>query len=144
MALRLGEIRVGSLAYFDHKLLLAEADVRHIASGLDRPGPFVCIQKEGDRSVWTPITQDHRPERLVIDPKWRRQGSDAWQKGDQYLNDGRNTFVGLNDAFVRAGAKETPFVRYKRPYITAEGVSAILAEVKARNGELLKPEAVKP
>lgn len=137
MALRLGEIRVGSLAYLDHKLLLNETEVRHGNFGIDRPGPFVCIQREGAQSTWTPLTQDHRPERLVIDPKWRRNGSDVWRKQDQYLNDGRNTFIGPNEAFVRAGAKENPFQRYKRPYITAEGVQAIITEVKNRNGALI-------
>ena len=137
MAVTLRDIRTGSLAYFDHELLLAQPDIEHANLGLDRPGPFVCVQVKDGKSVWSPLTQDFRPERLAIDPKWRREGSTVWREQDQYLNDGRNTFAGPNEAFVRAGAKELPFRGYRRPYITAEGVQAILEEISNRNGALL-------
>src|SRR5690606_3729365 len=116
---------------------LAEQEIEHANLGIDRPGPFVCVQAADGRSVWSPLTQDFRPERLEIDKKWRREGSTVWREHDQYLNDGRNTFVGPNEAFVRAGAKEMPFKGYRRPYVTAEGVEAILSEIRSRSGALL-------
>lgn len=137
MALTIRDIRVGSLAYFDHAVLLSEKGIKHANLGLDRPGPFVCVEHKDGRSTWTPLTGDHRPERLPIDPKWRREGSKLWKEADQFLNDGRNTFVGPDEAFIRAGAKENPFEKYKRPYITAEGVNAIIKEIQSRRGNLL-------
>lgn len=91
MALRTSDVRVGAVAYFDHELLLAEPDIDKGDDSLNRPGPFVCVEVLGDRSVWCAITGEQRPERLPIDPKWRRDGSDGWRTMPQYLQDGLAT-----------------------------------------------------
>jgi hypothetical protein len=137
MALRLQDIRVGAVAYLDHKTLLGEPDLHKGSDTIDRPGPFVCVQVKGKLSAWAPLTGEHRPERLLIDSKWRRDGSDYWQTHDQYLSDGLNTWVGPSEAFVRAGAKETPFKMYRRPSVTSAGIKAILAEIERQGGKLL-------
>lgn len=131
------EIRVGSLAYLDHQLLLADPEIEHANVGIDRPGPFVCIEHRDGRSTWAPLTTEHREERLFIDPRWRREGSRLWKTENQYLNDGHNTFVGPDAAFLRAGTNENLFTRYRRPYITPAGIKAIIGEVGNRNGRLL-------
>lgn len=102
MALRLADIRVGAVAFLDHKVLLAEPGLHKGSDTIDRPGPFVCLQIKGKLSAWAPITSEHRPERLFIQEAWRRDGSDTWKTTDQYLTDGLNTWVGPNEAFVRA------------------------------------------
>lgn len=142
MPLTTREIRTGSIAYFDDKLLLAEADVKHGDVHLDRPGPFVCVQVQGDRSVWSPVTtSSNQPDRLKFDTKWKRDGSPAWRNNDQYLNDGRNTFIGPNAAFLRAAADEQPFSPNRRPWLTVDGQDAVLAEIAKRGGELLQDSA---
>ena len=136
MPLRLQDVKVGSIAYFDHTLLLAEPEIDKGDEGLNRPGPFVCVEIHGDRSAWCVITGEERPERLLIEDRWRRDGSDAWRLAPQHLQDGLATYLGPTEAFVRAAAGENAFVRYKRPRITAEGIKAILAEIEAQGGPL--------
>ena len=137
MALRLADIRTGSLAYLDHALLLQEPDVHKGSTTIDRPGPFLCLQVKDSQSTWIPLTSEWRAERLAIDPKWRKEGSQLWKTQDQYVIDGLNTFIGPNEAFVRAGAGENPFKMYRRPYIVQAGVDAAIAEVVAQGGKLL-------
>ena len=137
MALRTADVRVGAIAYFDHELLLAEPDVDRGDEGLNRPGPFVCVEVIGDKSVWSAITGEARPERLLIEAIWRRDGSDAWRSVPQFLNDGLATYLGPTAAFVRAGSRETPFTRFRRPSLTQEGIQAVLVEVRAQGGPLL-------
>lgn len=137
MALRLADIRIGSVAYLDHALLLQEPDVYKGSTTIDRPGPFLCLQVEGMESTWISLTSEWRAERLPIDPKWRREGSQLWKEQDQYVIDGLNTFIGPNEAFVRAGANENPFKMYRRPYVVQAGVDAAIAEVVAQGGKLL-------
>lgn len=137
MALRLADIFVGAVAYFDDELLRGESEIDGGDATIDRPGPLVCVQVKGSSSVWIPITGEFRPERLLLKAEWRLHGSDKWKKDDQFVNDGLNTFLGPNDAFVRAGAKESPFKMYRRPSISKEGVAAILEEIDKQDGPLL-------
>ena len=51
MALTLEEVEPGIVTYFDHVVLLREVDIDRDDDGIDRPGPFVCIQVVGDKSV---------------------------------------------------------------------------------------------
>lgn len=137
MALRLEDVFVGAVAYFDDELLMAETEIDGGDTSIDRPGPFVCVQVQGISSVWIPITGEFRPERLPIKAEWRLHGSDKWKEDDQYLGDGLNTFLGPNIAFVRAGAKESPFKIYRRPRISKDGVGAILEEIEKQGGPLI-------
>ncbi len=137
MALLQEDIFVGAVAYFDDELLLAEADIDGGDATIDRPGPFVCVQVKGLSSVWIPITGEHRPERLLIRREWRLYGSGKWKEDDQFVNDGLNTFLGPNEAFIRAGAREMPFKMYRRPCISDQGIAAILVEIDKQGGPLL-------
>ena len=137
MPLRPVEVIVGSVAYFDHEALLREPDVDRNDDGLDRPGPFVCVQVLGDRSVWCAITTQWKRKRLHVERIWREGGDDQWRHGDQYLQDGLNTYLCPNEAFLRAAAAERPFAPHVRPHVTAQGVAAFLVEIDKQGGPLL-------
>ena len=137
MPLQLREVRSGAVAYFDHVRLLSEADIEHHESGLDRPGPFLCVQVVGAQSVWCAITSHERPERLFLKEAWRRDGAPGWRQTAQYLQDGLNTYLGPSEAFVRAAIDETPFTPFRRPWLTPSGVAAVLQEIQEQSGRLL-------
>lgn len=136
MPLRRSEIRVGTIAYFDHSLLLAEPAIDKGDEGLNRPGPFVCVEIVGEQSVWCAITGVGRPERLFIENTWRRDGSDAWLSSLLYLQDGLATYLGPSSAFIRAAINEHTFFQYRRPWITKPGMQAILAEIDRQGGQM--------
>lgn len=137
MPLQLKEVRTGAIAYFDHEILLAEQEIEHRGTGLDRPGPFLCVQVVGAQSVWCAITSHERPERLPIKDSWRRDGAPGWRQAAQYLQDGLNTYVGPTEAFVRAAAGENPFTPFRRPWVAPAGVEAVLQEIREQSGALL-------
>ncbi len=127
---------MGAVAYFDHRLLLEAPGIDRNDDGLDRPGPFVCVQVRGNRSVWCAITGEERPERLLIAQEWRRDGSDTWRDAPQYLQDGLNTYLGPTDSFIAAASLERSFRPFRRPWITPEGVLAIIDEINRQGGPL--------
>lgn len=137
MPLSFEDIRVGAIAYFDHEILLTEPEIDRDDDHLNRPGPFVCVQVVSARSVWCAISGEDRPERLFIQEGWRRDGNKAWRLSPQYLVDGLATYLGPNDAFVRAAAQERVFTPYRRPWVTALGVEAILEEINKQGGPLI-------
>lgn len=137
MPLPLEEVKLGAVAYFDHTVLLSDPDIDRDDDGLNRPGPFVCVQIDGDKSVWCAVTSEHRPERLLLQPQWRENGSRQWRTTPQYLVDGLNTYLGPIASFIRAAAAETPFVAYPRPSLNQDGVAAVLAEIEKQGGPLL-------
>ena len=140
MPLQANDVEVGNIAYFDHEVLLREPDLDRNDDGLDRPGPFVCVQIQGARSVWSAVTTTRNPKRLFIKREWRRGGDDQWRNSQQFLVDGLNTYLGPHEAFLRATAAERPFDPFVRPSITAEGVAAILAEIEKQGGPLLEEQ----
>lgn len=137
MPLEEHEVVPGAVAYFDHTVLLAAPDLDRNDDGLNRPGPFVCVQVHGDRSVWCAITTECRPERLSITSEFRLRGSLGWQRREQYLVDGLNTYLAPTSVFLRAAAAEKLFEPYLRPHVSPAGVQAILAEIDAQGGPLL-------
>ena len=137
MPLQANEIVVGNIAYFDHEVLLREPDMDRNDDGLDRPGPFVCVQIQGSRSVWCAVTTTPNPKRLFIKNEWRQGGDDQWKHNQQFLVDGLNTYLGPNEAFLRAAINERPFAPITRPSIIATGIEAILKEVENQGGPLL-------
>jgi hypothetical protein len=131
------EIVEGAVAYFRVEILNADKDVLRLEP-TPRDGPFVCFQVEGGWSAWAPLTTQgppERPERIEIRAEWKLRGSVEWRGTAQYLNDGRNTYVGPNASFVAAAASELTFEPgVLRPRVTADGVAAVLAEVRERAG----------
>lgn len=137
MPLTQQEVNVGAVAYFDDQVLIHDPDIDRNDDGLDRPGPFVCIEIKGDKSVWCAITTQWKKPRLPIDAAWRQGGDHMWRNDPQYLVDGLNTYLGPTEAFIRAAVAEAPFAPNGRPNVTHPGVVAILAEVAKQGGPLL-------
>ena len=115
MPLTQQEVALGVVAYFDDQILLQEPDIDRNDDGLNRPGPFVCIEIKGDKSVWCAITTQWKRPRLLIDQAWRQGGDHMWRNDPQYLVDGLNTYLGPTEAFMRAAANEEPFAPNVRP-----------------------------
>jgi hypothetical protein len=136
MPLSKQEIEPGAVAYYDSDLVLNDDRISDAGLPL-RDGPLICVQSVNGRSVWCPLTTQFRPERLLIRAEWRLKGSQKWREDDIYLNDGANTFVGPDEAFVAAAANEIPFTVIDRPRVSMAGVEAIIVEIKNRAGKLL-------
>ena len=137
MPLTQADVSVGNVAYFDHEVLLREPGIDRNDDGLNRPGPFVCVQVVGTSSVWCAVTTQWNPKRLYLNKAWRLGGDPQWQNSDQYLVDGLNTYLGPNEAFLRAAAAEQPFAPYIRPAIDPTGIAAVLVEIDKQGGPLL-------
>lgn len=137
MPLLPNEVEIGVVAYFDHTSLLADPNIDRNDDGLNRPGPFVCVQIKEQHSVWCAVTSEFRPERLLLRPEWRQGGSEQWRGVAQYLVDGLNTYLGPTTSFVQAAAGEYPFTLHARPTITCDGVAAIIEEINKQGGPLL-------
>jgi hypothetical protein len=138
VALSLKDVRVGAIAYLDHIALRAHPEVDDGGSNINRDGPFLCVQVAGGRACWIPLTTQFRQERLAIKAEWRKDGSPKFKASDLYVNDGLYTFLGPIEAFVQAGANETPFMAFRRPSVAPAGVTAVLAEITAQGGPLLE------
>jgi hypothetical protein len=137
MPLKLNEIVPGIVAYFDVSLLNRHSDLKQPASPTPRDGPFVCFAAVDGASAWAPISQQYRPERLLIKRAWRLGGNGAWISEEQYLNDGRTTYVGASQVFVEAAMRIDKCSAPNRPQVAPEGVAAIIAEVHKRRGNTL-------
>ncbi|MGH8540206.1 MAG: hypothetical protein ACRETW_06845 [Stenotrophobium sp.] len=138
--LNLKEFHIGAVAYFNFDRPNGDADIAPTtASTPARDRPHVLVQRCGGRSVWSPLTCRQRigGERLFIERRWRRGGSDTFSLCDLFLQDGRNTFIGADRVFARASAPEFGFFSHPRPSITRDGVRAIVAEIAYRGGTLL-------
>jgi hypothetical protein len=132
------EVRPGTVAYLDYVELREHPEVDHGDTNINRDGPFLCVQVVGDFSCWIPLTTQHRPERILIDKKWRQGGSPKFRATDLYVNDGLNTFVGPTSAFVAAGRAEIPFTAFQRPSVRTAGVEAVIAEIKRQGGPMVQ------
>ncbi|MFA8393210.1 hypothetical protein [Burkholderia ubonensis] len=126
------EIVPGAVAILDVTVLLAQPGIESAEANVRfRTGPFLCVQVKDDKALWINITKqrDTRGLRLELKDEWRLEGSDIWQKEPQFVHDARKSFIAPLQAFVRAGAHELPHQPHKRPCVSNEGVSAVLAEL---------------
>jgi hypothetical protein len=137
MPLHLREVKVGAVAFLDYVALREDPAVDDGGTNINRDGPFLCVQVIGDKSCWIPLTTQARPERLLIDKKWRQGGSAKFKATDLYVNDGLNTFVGPTASFVAAGKDEIPFIAHPRPSVRTAGVTAVIEEIKKQGGPLV-------
>jgi hypothetical protein len=133
MSLHEREIREGVVAYFDPAKLNSDPRIQS-TNEAEKQRPYVCFCVSKGRSAWAPLTSRHRPERIEIRPAWRFGGTSAWKKQSYYLNDGKNTCVGDNQAFVDAASQTDKYKPETRQKVAAEGIAAIKAEVKSRHG----------
>jgi hypothetical protein len=126
------EIEPGLVAFLDPRVLAAQAVVSHTQDPpVVRPGPFVCVSVDGDRSEWSPVTTEYRPERLVIQRRWRSGGHPQWLRDRQYLNDGANLWRGPHEAFLAASRAEVT-TALDRAFLSTEGLAAVQAEIEAQ------------
>jgi hypothetical protein len=133
------EIEPGLVAFLDPRVLAAEADVFHTQDPpVIRPGPFVCVSVERDRSEWSPVTTEYRPERLAFPREWRSGGHPQWLRDEQYLNDGANLWRGPHEAFVIASHEESTTVS-SRARLSTEGLAAVKAEIEAQRQRRHRP-----
>jgi hypothetical protein len=95
---------------------------------------FVCYKIEGPASWWAPLTSTARTERVRIDPSWLSCHRGKLGDGGVYLQDGKNTYAGPTQSFIAASKNEV--LIGPRAYLSADGVAAIVAEVKNRGGAL--------
>ena len=144
MPLSRPEIKAGAVAYLDYVVLRENPEVDHGDTSINRDGPFLCVQIVGDRSCWIPLTTQHRPERLLIEKKWRQGGSPTFKATELYVNDGLNTFVGPTAAFVAAGKSEIPFAAFPRPSVRSAGIAAVIAEINKQGGPLAAASGIEP
>lgn len=130
--LKVYEISIGVVAYFDPVLLRAEPRIESIQSVFQKTAirPFVCFRAGMTGSEWAPLTTQMRPERLRIDDIWKCGGGQKWKSSPLYLCDGSNFCRGPDVAFIACSVSEMEFPSgMTRPRITVEGVKAILKEV---------------
>lgn len=135
MGLNVTEVRPGCIAYFDAQSLNSDPQVQRTGDPVTRRGPtsqFVCYKVDGGRAFWAPLTGTFRNERLRIDEVWVSPRYGTLGDGGAYLQDGKNTYSGPVTAFVAASGGEV--LHGPRPYVSAAGVAAIVAEVISRGG----------
>ena len=124
------EFQPGLVLWLDQEMLMDDPTVDEtFPQRYGTVRPFVCVDVTGDRSTWTPLTGQHRDERLLIEREWRSGGELPWRVGDTYLNDGANTYTGPNSAFVAANDTERTLPA-KRARIKPDGMAAVRAEIE--------------
>jgi hypothetical protein len=142
MPLAPAEVVLGAIAYFDADVLNGDDSVVKPESPVSRPGvgagnQFVCYKLDGDKAFWAPLTATYRRERLHVEPKWVANGYGPLVRGGVYLQDGRTTYAGPVEAFVKAASAERPFHgRGGGPSISNEGLAEIVRVVGERGGQL--------
>lgn len=139
MPLTFEEVVPGAVAFFQPDALLSNAEVTHDDQLAFRPGPFVCVASDGQHCTWLILTttRDHRGKRLQLKASWLLDGSDVWRGRPQYISDARKPYSGPVSAFIAASNKELPYKPHKRPNVSAEGVAAIVDEMKRYGVNLL-------
>lgn len=142
MALDAGEVKAGTIAYFAIDDLRSDSDIRHTGGSPDPKGrPFVCyaVDDKG-QSFWTALTTDNgQARRTKIDPSWIRDAVGALATRPQIVNDGGHTYVGSPSTFAKHSAAHDSFTSTTRPSMTAEGLTAVVAAVASRKGQLPSP-----
>lgn len=124
------EFSPGLVLWLDQQMLMDDPQVLEtLPQHHGNMRPFLCVEVDGDRSTWTPLTSQYRDERLEIEWTWRSGSGDEWRVGETYLNDGANTYTGPNTSFEAASHAErtTPS---NRAGISPTGVDAVRAEIE--------------
>ena len=132
MPLTADEIEPGIVAILEAATLSDDSRVQHEDLGANfRSGPFLCVDVKGEVSRWLAITTKAGPRglRLSLSEAWRVDGSEVWHTEPQWINDARKPFIGPNESFVDAAAKELPHRPHNRPRVSLEGLEAVRAEV---------------
>lgn len=135
MKIREHEVVPGLIAFLDHRRLHRSPGVTSTSCVDDvvdfKVRGFLCMATLDGHSVWSPLTTTWRPERLHLRQEWRGGGGEALRRGDVYLLDGANLYMGPTQAFINASACEKTHSG-QRAHLTTEGLSAVNAEIAAQ------------
>lgn len=135
MALTIDDIKPGCVAFLDTEILLRDSRLQWRGGDMFRSGPFLCLALRPGRTVWYQITSKPGAcgKRFLLQPEWIAGGSTHWHDSTNYVKDLREPFSARDVVFLEAGAREWPYFRHDRPYVTQAGIDAIFAEMTARN-----------
>lgn len=137
MGLQQDEIFEGVVAYLDPAVLNAHPDVVAPPSPAPRPGPFLCIEADAQRSCWIELTSRPGRDRIEIPASARKGGSPRWRFSAVYVNDPRSTYVGAHAAFVAAARGDHWESSLERPCVDLQSVVGILRAVVAAKARRL-------
>jgi hypothetical protein len=134
------EIVVGLVLELDQVALEQSAEVHSTLPQVTdpRPGPFVCIEANGDGSCWSPLTRISRRERLRILKRWKTGGTPQWVNDPTYLNDGANLYF-CTAASILAACVEQSAAGARRA-VTTDGVAAIRTELAKQKHRQRNPK----
>lgn len=133
------EVLVGAIAYFSIDDLRGDASLSRTGGTPDRKGrPFVCYAKDADGDVyWTPLTTETtQGKRTPLDKAWIVGAVDRFATDHVLVNDGGHTYKGTPAAFARLSVRHDKYGPATRPRLTQPGVTAVLAAVRARGGQV--------
>ena len=132
MSISQDQIRPGIVVYLNVSRLVNDDRLLYEEAGeAFRDGPFVCLQVNGDISLWLQITgaADRRGLRLPLEQKWRSNGSPRWRFGSQYIHDARKPLIGPSVLFSEVSDSDHN-EDHERPVLSQEGVDACIAEIR--------------
>ena len=132
------EILPGAIAFFDAKKLNDDINIEVSGDPVTRAGSrnqFLCYERNGKSSCWTPLTSTQRDERIPIKQEWLSNAYGKLGEGEVYLQDGKNIYCGENASFIEASLDEDTF-HQGRPIVSPEGVAAVRNEIASRNETL--------
>ena len=135
------ETSVGMIAWFAIDELRNAAGVRHNGGTSVSGGrPFVCycVDANGDL-YWAPLTlKSTQPERTVIKKAWILRPTGKFLTESASINDGEHTYSGPTNVFAALSTAHDPKQAAERPFLTQDGIAAVVEAVKTRRG-LLPP-----
>ena len=137
------EIAPGIVVRLDPSVLLEDERVCHTqVPPVNRPGPFLCVEVEGEMTTWAGLTttdkKSVRPThsagrpvgRLALKQEWRSGGPRRWRLADQFLADGASLWRGPKEVFVAASWQEAKVRTPNRAYVSEEGLDAVRIEIE--------------
>lgn len=135
------DIKPGVVAYLDVGHMVKDSRVRYVEHGMPfRNGPFLCVQRKGDDSLWLQVTgtRDAKGIRVELLREWRVGGGKGrWLRDPQFIHDARKPIYGPPAAFADASAGVDIYQMQDRPLVLQPGLDAALAEVERYGGQAL-------
>jgi hypothetical protein len=137
------EIAPGIVVRLDPAILLKDERVCHTQDPpVNRPGPFLCIEVDGEMTTWAGLTTTDKTSvrpthsaskpvgRLALKQEWRSGGPRRWRLADQFLADGASLWRGPKDVFAAASWQEVKLRTPNRAFVSEEGLDAVRIEIE--------------
>lgn len=137
------EIAPGIVVRLDPPILLKDERVCHTQDPpVTRPGPFVCVEVDGEMTTWAGLTTTDKTSvrpthsaskpvgRLALKPEWRSGGPRRWRLSDQFLADGASLWRGPKETFAAASWQEIKLRTPNRARLSEEGLDAVRIEIE--------------